>query len=83
MHFVKLFVRSEFYFGAASRYILTRIKNTYGAFGDYEWMPWNLVLIWIVYVVEMAFCFFLSRIERYLGRIFEWTIFNNFKNRYN
>ena len=63
MHLIKLIYRSGLFCAAAILYIINRINQTGSLFGGVENSPLILILIWLVFVVEMIFRFFPSKIE--------------------
>ncbi len=63
LHYVKLAYRSLLFIGAAIAYIVSRAQNSGEIFDGYEDEYWLLAIIWLVYVIEMAFRFFPSRLE--------------------
>lgn len=63
LHYIKLVYRSVLFVAATVVYILNRINNTGSTFGGFENNYWLLGMISLVFVVEMVFRFFPSRLE--------------------
>ena len=62
-HYIKLIFRSALFISAAVIYIINRINKTGMPFGDSEHKSLVLGVIWLVFVIEMIFRFFPSKIE--------------------
>ena len=63
LHYVKLVFRAALFLAAAVIYLTRRIQNVQVYLAGYDRLPLILVLIWLVFVVEMIFRFFPSRVE--------------------
>jgi len=63
MHYAKLVFRSALFVIALVVYIINRIRNATSPFGGLEKQPFILTFIWIVFVTEMIFRFFPSKLE--------------------
>ena len=63
MHYAKLVFRSALFVIALLTYIVNRILGTGEYFGGLDKKPAILIIIWIVFVTEMVFRFFPSKIE--------------------
>lgn len=63
LHYIKLVYRSLLFLLAGVTYIIHRIEGSGELFSGYEKKYGLLGVIWLVYVVEMAFRFFPSRLE--------------------
>ncbi len=63
MHYAKLVFRSALFAIALVVYIINRIRNATSPFGGLEKQPFILTFIWIVFVTEMIFRFFPSKME--------------------
>ena len=78
LHYVKLAYRSFLLLLATLIYVLSKAYNTGDILDGYENGHWLLALVWLVYVIEMAFRFFPSRLEsmgcqKQFGRNFKET----------
>ena len=63
MHYMKLFFRSALFAVALILYIINRIRHSTSPFGGIEKQPFILSFIWTVFVLEMVFRFFPSKLE--------------------
>lgn len=63
LHYFKLFFRSLLFLAATMLYIINRVQRTDDVFGGMENNIWLLAIIWLVFLVEMIFRFFPSRME--------------------
>ena len=63
MHYAKLVFRSGMFLAALIIYIINRIRKATSPFGGLEKQPFILSFIWIVFVTEMLFRFFPSKME--------------------
>jgi len=63
MHYLNLIFRSSLFIAALVIYIINRIGHTGKSFGGYENQPVILTVIWLVFMIEMLFRFFPSRLE--------------------
>ena len=63
MHYAKLVFRSALFFVALVIYIINRVRHATSPFGGLEHQPFILMFIWVVFVTEMFFRFFPSRLE--------------------
>ena len=63
LHYVKLLYRSALFLLAAVTYVIGRIHHSGELFQGYEKDVWLMGIISLVYITEMAFRFFPSRLE--------------------
>lgn len=64
LHFAKLVFRSLLFLGALITYVLLHLRGEHFSFGSFFERPsWVLVIVAAVFIVEMLFRFFPSRLE--------------------
>ncbi len=63
LHFIKLIFRSCLLVAAAISYAVNRMQQSGNLIFDAEHRPFILFLIWLIFVIEMVFRFFPSRVE--------------------
>ena len=63
LHYLKLVYRSALFLTAAVLYLVNCSRNTDALFDDFERQPVFLTLVWLIFVTEMIFRFFPSKIE--------------------
>lgn len=63
LHIIKLIFRSCLLIATAILYVVNRIRQSGNLILDEEHKPWILAFIWVIFVVEMFFRFFPSRLE--------------------
>ena len=63
IHYIKLIFRSCLFIAATTLYVVSRVGEPSGLTINSEHRPFILIFIWFVFVIEMVFRFFPSRVE--------------------